>query len=825
MHSLLGDVRMAVRRLSRSPGFTLFAICSLALGIGVSTAIYSAVRTLLWMPLGVPDESAVVAVTSKGSRNRVMSWVDFDEFRARQTSAANIAAAASIRTAVSTGSVARTVFGEAVSGEYFSTIGIRPRLGRLIDTRDEAISARVIVVSESFWRGALNADPAVVGRTVRVGGTAFELVGVSAGHFHGLDPFLPASAWVPASSVRGNPQPFEISRNAFEQRGNRAFAVWARLRPGRGTAQFGSEVTVIGQQFDAAYPIAVDPARSTVVTARDWSAAAGTSDPVTGDSGRAIVFMIMAALVVVLLVTCTNLANLSLARGTARSQETAVRTALGASRGRLLREQIVESLLLVGAGSAGALVVLFELVDYLTTDLPIGRGTPLAFRPDVDTTVLGAGIGSAIVAILVVGLWPALASTGSDVRLRLGAGGGATPPRWGFHRNLIAWQVCGSVALLLVAVMSARVVIGTGDSLHRPRYEHLAIAQIDFRLNGVEESRARELTTSIVSAVRRQPGIERASASNGSPSSLFGTPVLVGTMDDPTGARSQHTITGMSSVEPGFLDILGVGLARGRGFTERDDAGAPKVAIVTEQLARDLFRTTDVVGRDMRVGSSGDKRGTLDVVTIVGVSRDITTLATIRPDRIVFTPLAQRYEWRAPVMILARGPDAAAAVATLRSAVRQVDPALAVSAAGTADVLLAGPLFLLRVIALLAAWLGALALVLAMAGLFGVLSHVVERRTREIGIRLAVGAARRDVVNMVLLDGLRPVGKGLVLGLVIGLGVRIAIRGQVFTTIAAWDPVEFTVLPAIFACAALLACWLPAMRASRVDPNVALRDP
>ena len=823
MHSLLGDVRMALRRLSRSPGFTLFAIGSLALGIGVSTAIYSAVRTLLWMPLGVPDEQALVAVTSKGARNRVMSWVDFDEFRARQTTASTVAAAVSIHTALSAGSVSRTVFGEAISGHYFATIGIAPRLGRLIDARDEATSARVIVVSEGFWRGALNADAAVIGRTLRVGGTAFELIGVAAGHFHGLDPFVPSAVWVPATAVRGNPQPFELSPNEFVRRGYRGFAVWARLRPGTSVAQFASEATVLGQQFDAAFPAAVDRARSPVVPTRDWSASAGTRDPVSSDSARTIVFMIMTALAVVLLVTCTNLANLSLARGTARSQETAVRTALGASRGRLLREQIIESSILVAAGSAGATFVLYELVQYLTTDLPIGRGIALAFQPEVDATVLGAGIAASVVAVLVVGLWPALASTGKDVRLRLGAGAGATAPRWGFHRNLIAWQVCGSVALLLVAVMSARVVIGTGNSLQRPRYEQLAIAQIDFRLNGVDDLRARELTTAIVSAARHQPGIERVSASNGSPSSLFGSPVLVGTMDDPTGARSQHTITGQSSVEPGFLELLGVGILRGRGFTDRDDAGVPKVAIITEQLARDLFRTTDVVGREMRVGSAGG--GPLDVVTIVGVARDITTLATIRPDRIVFTPLAQRYEWRAPVMILARGTDPAAAVTTLRAVVQQVDPALAISAAGRADVLLAGPLFLLRVIALLAAWLGALALVLAMAGLFGVLSHVVERRQREIGIRLAVGAARHDVVNMVLLDGLRPVGKGLVLGLVIGLGVRIAIRGQVFTTIAAWDPVEFTVLPAIFVCAALVACWWPAIRASRVDPNVALRDP
>ena len=555
-----------------------------------------------------------------------------------------------------------------------------------------------------------------------------------------------------------------------------------------------------------------------------WGAASGFADPIDTETVRTVVLMIMTALTVVLLIACSNLANLALARGTARSQETAVRTALGASRWRLVRGQVVESGIVIVCGAAGGVLLLYRFVDYFTTDLPLGRGIAIAFRPEVDVTVLAAASAATMLALLVFGVWPAIASTGPDVRLRLGAGGAATPAKWQFHRNLIAWQVCGSVALLLIAVMSARVVIGSGRGLHRTHYENLGLAQIDFGLNGVDDSRMPQLTEALLASARRQPGVQAVAASNGSPSSLFGTPARVGSADDPTGARGAHTVTALTSVTPGFFATLGVGLARGRAFTDRDETGAAPVAIVTEQLARDLYATIDVVGRELRLGIAADEKGVLAAATIVGVASDMTTVGSMRPDRIVFVPLAQRHESRAPLMLLARGSGAAEAAGMLRAAVRQVDPTLALSGVGPAEVILAGPLFLFRVISLLAAALGALALVLAMAGLFGVLSHVVERRTREIGIRLAIGARRADVVRLILGDGLRPVAKGVALGLVIGLGSRIALRGQVFTTIAAWDPLEFSALPAIFFAAAVVACWLPAMRASRVDPNVALRD-
>src|SRR5262249_30848414 len=246
MEPILADARVALRRLWRAPGFALFAVVSLAVGIGVSTAIYSAVRTLLWMPLGVPDEQALVAVSSHRVRNLAMSWVDFQDFRVRQTSAAALAAETQVRSALSVGRSSRAVFGEAVSGGYFATIGVTPRLGRLIDATDEAAAAHVVVISEGFWRAALDRDPAAVGRTVRLGGSAFEVVGVVSGHFHGLDRFVPATFWVPATALRNNPERFELSRSAFDRRGQGAFAVWGRLVPGVPVTRFASEVAVIG---------------------------------------------------------------------------------------------------------------------------------------------------------------------------------------------------------------------------------------------------------------------------------------------------------------------------------------------------------------------------------------------------------------------------------------------------------------------------------------------------------------------------------------------------------------------------------------------------
>jgi putative ABC transport system permease protein len=822
------DVRFALRRLRMAPAFTIFAVVSLALGLGVSTAVYSAVRTLLWMPVGIPEPGRLLSWTAAGRFVASVSWPDFLDIRGQQSSFSAVAASRRMAAAVSIGSTIETVFGESVSGEYFEALGLTARQGRLLQAQDETAKARVAVVSEAFWRTRLNGDPSAIGRPFKLGGETFEIVGVVKGSFHGMNTMLPAAVWIPEVSVPdkgGTGWPARVLRD----RNLPSFALWGRLKPGIPPARASAEASVIAQRLDAAYPLRslsastqAGPPPRRVWTLRDGTEAAGEADRLDA-LGSAILF----AVATVLLIACTNLANLSLAKGTSRAQETAVRTALGASRARLVREQLIESGIVTLAGSGLGLVVLLALTRFFETDLPFAQNVVLHFKPEVNAPVLLASAAATILALLVFGLWPALQSTRDDLRGGLGAGALATPARWRLHRSLVAWQVGGSVAMVLAAAMCVKVIDWASRLDPGIDYQHLALAQVDFALNGKDEARARATLDEILTGLRAQPGIERVSASSGLPFGLMPPSVCVTSVQEPfTGTRDVGRYSFRIAATPDMLSTLGMRIVRGRGFTDRDDGSAPRVAILSEGIAREVFKTTDVVGQSImlypwrRIVNSSVVP---EVHTVVGVSADTDTfMLTRRGNPPVFVPLAQRYE---PVLtIAARAANPGAAAGTLRAVIRRADPELAVSAIGTGTRLLIGPFFLLRILAGLATALGAVALVLAMAGLYGVLSHVVARRTREIGIRIAIGADRARIFRLILRDGLRPVLKGLVIGLGVGVLLRIALRATVVTTLSPIDVVVFALAPIPFVAAALLACYLPAARASRVDPNVALRD-
>jgi putative ABC transport system permease protein len=398
----------------------------------------------------------------------------------------------------------------------------------------------------------------------------------------------------------------------------------------------------------------------------------------------------------------------------------------------------------------------------------------------------------------------------------------------------VAWQVCGCVALLLVAAMAQQVIGAIGAGLPAAATGgDLAIAQVDFALNARDESQTRRLVEALLAGLRAQPGIDRVAVSNGLPvGSMFATMRpggMVTTEDEPfTTTRDTGRSASVIAASPELFDTVGVKIRRGRSFTERDDAGAPHVAVVSERLARAVFQTVDVVGRKIVVGARprlSPRAPAPETMTVVGVSADLDEpTRTYRGDTFVFVPWAQRYEPGVPVVLTVRGRSSVAAVGILQSTIRRIDPELATSAVGPGSVLLQGPVFILRIIRGLATALASVSMVLAMAGLFGVLSHVVLRRMREMGIRIALGADRGRIFRLVLLDGMRPVAKGIALGLVIGVGARLTVRAWVVTDISAFEPLVLSVVPIPFVVAALLACYLPAARASRVDPNVALRD-
>lgn len=825
MDAVFREIRLALRRLRLAPVFTVFAVASLALGIGVSTAIYSAVRTLFWTPLGIANAEELVGITS-GRVRTSMSWLDFQDLRAQQTSFRTLAASSSIRTALASSHGADVIVGEAVSGEYFSVMGVIARYGRLLTPADERQSSRVAVISERFWRSHFGGDPAVVGQTVRLGGVAFEVAGVVQGPFHGLESYLPGSVWVPITSVPRlgeRTSAFSLWASLTDRRIGR-FVVSGRLKTGAPVERALNEVALLGSRLDGAYPLAREQRRQ-------WTLRMHATERPESEGANTIAGMILSSVGILLLVACSNLANLALAKGTSRSEDTAVRSALGASRWRLIREQLIESGIVVVTGGALGLWLLSALVDFLTLDLPIGPGYAMAFRPDVNGTVLAASIVSMVLAAVVFGLWPAWQGTRPDVRARLGSAAGATPPRWRLHRNLVAWQVCGCVALTLVAAMTQRIIGVVGRYLPDVPTAKLAVAQLEFSLSDKGEAEARRLVEAVSAGLRREPGIDRVVASTGMPVAYLGArnSYRVTTAEAPFDAG--HDVSEFATVigtTPGLFEVLGLALIRGRGFTDRDDAAAPRVTVINERLARTLFSSTDVVGRTVVINRSARltaQFGSPEAFTVVGVTGNPDgSPRTSRGEAYVFVPWAQRYEPGAAVMITVRAAAPSAAVGVVRTVIRRVDPELPVSLAGTGAVVLQGPFFILRVIYGLSTALAALSLVLAMAGLFGVLSHVVLRRTREIGIRIALGADRARIFRMVLRDGLYPVAKGIVLGLTIGAGARMAVRAWVVTDISAFEPLAFILIPLPFVLAAIVACYVPAARASRVDPNVALRD-
>jgi len=816
------DIVLALRRLRASPGYTLFAVASLAVGIGVTTAIYSAVRTFLWMPLGVPHQNDVAQVVA--GQYESVSWREFTAFQREQTSFQNVAALARIRTAITGAGEPRTVEGEAVSGEFFETLQLQPRLGRLIDPTDQASDAHVVVLSQAFWKSAFASDPAVIGRTVRLGGDGFEVIGVVAGDFHGLEwGMLQDSIWIPLAAKSGQMGRFVGGWNTVKTERSTVSA-WGRLKSGVPVGRAAAEVLVLGGRLESAYR--TSPTTGTMPgrwLLRHAAAPIGQQSFID-----TIVGAILTAIATLLLIACTNLANLALARGTARAQEIAVRSALGASRWRLVREQLVEGGIVIVGGGALALTILKQLLAYWTGDVPLGLGRTMPFTPQVDAPVLVASVAAMLIAVIVFAVWPALQSTRSDVRTAIGAGHGATPPKWRLHRTIIAWQVCGSVSLLLVALLCAKILMNMGSTTGR--HDNLALTEIDFAANGKSEAQMREIAASILDDAGGRGGVRAVAASDGLP---FGMPsgdtLFVTTPDH----ASEPDLKGVWSrapaiaATPQFFSTVDIRLVQGRAFNDQDDAAAPRVAIVTEELARETFRTTNVVGRQLATRgvtpSEGRTAADIGALTIVGVSADDEPWDNGRRKPLIFVPFAQRYVSSVPVTFIARAADPRGGVAALRASVRRVDPDLSISSAGTSAVLVYG-FYPLRVIAMMAATLGVLGLVLAMSGLFGVLSHVVMKRTREMGIRMAIGAERADIFRLVLRDGLYPVGKGLLLGLGIGVASRIAVKAFVETRVSAVDPWPLLLLPIPFVLAALAACYFPAARASRVDPNIALRE-
>lgn len=833
--------RRAWRRLWAAPAFTLFAVLSLALGVGVTTAIYSVIVSITRSGANLPaaDRIGIIVGTDPNNPRRqtfrsLMSRADFDDLSRASLDLKPFAISAGFYQSLTAEGVSEAVTGEAVSGNYFSTLGLAPEAGRLIQPGEDATPSRVVVLSHRFWRTRFQANRAVVGSSIRIGGEPFEVIGIAPEGFSGLTNRIQAftSLWVPIASTTMFPSQAAPPKDPADRR-RRQLAVFGLLQDPTALSRVSQAITAVGLNLDAAYPLDLRRPDETnpQIVPRNWAVRtlADVNDEL---EGQFLTFeaALTAIVGLVLVVACTNLANLILARGSSRAHELAVRRALGASRTRLVFDQMAESWLLAAMGSIAAFVVIRLLLIWFSgANLPISEASFVQLDPRLNWTTLGLAGAAMVGSLIVFGVAPAIQLTRAQVRPALSSEGGSTGHlRWRTRRTLIAVQVMISLSFFLMAAFAVRLVRSERDRPSGVDVDRLAIGLLNFQLPPWDEPTARQAIDRLMAAAETQPIVDHAAVASGMP---FGTNYTPGADVTPiekpfTPGHEDYSFASFISATPSVFATLGVPIERGRAFDARDLEGGNPVAVVSGVTARQLFGTADALGRSFLIRSNFSRTDPSAVLTltVIGIAGDTDTQQRrSRQSGVVWVPLAQHYE---PLLALVgrTSGDPADLVPALKTLATRADPNLVLDRPGTAAVTVTGLYVLMDDVSRLAGGLAALALVLGMAGLFGVLSHIVSRRTREMGVRLALGAEPSEIRWLVVRDGLQPVVSGLTMGFLIALAVRLLLRSAYASPFSMTDAAIFVLAPLPILAAALVACYWPAKRASSVHPNVALRE-
>jgi predicted permease len=827
------DLSYGWRRLRATPHFTAFAVLTLAVGIGVTTAVYSVVRATLAPPSGVRDADRLVYLFHTPCCSEPihsLAWPDFEDFRNRQTVYRSVAAFGTLRQTVAAAGGSETAFGEVVSGEYFNVLGINAALGRTLQPSDDRPDAPLtVVLSHGTWQRLFGAHPDAVGQTVRMAGHVFEIVGVAPPSFRGLfnSGMIPSAIWVPLQAATLFPSLGVAERR--DDRDRRWLSVVGRLKDGRTIGDAATEATLIARQLDAVFPIGRDLTdrrfRAPYNISRPWAVRSMSDLKINISADQTVGWLaavVMLSMCLVLMVACTNLANLLLARGSLRRQEMAVRLALGASRWRLLREGLVESAVLAAAGGVTGVALARVIVFALGTEMSVGPGATLFVEPRLDAVVLFVAFAATSLALLVAGLGPALQSARADIRSALLAETGAAAlPRWRARRLLIAGQVAVSVLLLAVASLFLGQILGESRIDNGLDLDRMVVAEIDFSEQGIDDTRVRQVVSDVLGQLSNRANVEAAAVSSGLPVGMTTPGGLLRAPD------KDIAFVEFVAATPGIFKTIGVSIVSGRAFDERDAAGSEPVMIVNETTARKIFGTVSVVGRQLEVERRrwvGQPPQPPHTRTIVGVASDSDArVVGRRGDGVIYLPLNQQFETRLVFSARAAEGDSSELVGVMRSAIRAAGRDLGITRIGTGDAIATPPNIFARVSAGLAGVLGAFALLVALAGLYGVLSHLVARRTREIGLRMALGASRSQILTLIVRQGLSPIVLGVLAGGVLGWLARRSLQPSLSRLVPAADFLVLGAVPLLLLLIGVLASYLPARRAARVDPNVALR--
>jgi macrolide transport system ATP-binding/permease protein len=819
METLLQDLRYALRTLARSPGFAVVVIFTLALGVGVNTAFFSVANFVALRPLPVRDPGGlVVPATREKATSEILdvSYPDFLDYRKQASAFSDMLAYKLGFDGFATDNRADRIISSYVTGNYFSMLGIQPAIGRLIEPGEGWAPGTdpVVVLGYSYWQRRFGGNPRVVGKKALLDGKPVTIIGVAQKDFSGAYYFLEMDAYVPISLSAPATDSFWSARN---QRGSANLFVLARLKPGVSLKQARASLNVVSARLAQQYSDAEKGISIEAYPERLARPQAGAAN----DLPLLVPLFLLLALVV-LMVACINVANLGLVRANDRAGEMAVRVALGAGHVRLLRQLLTENLLLAVLGGGVGMVLGKWLANALRViatpvDLPMFKMNFV-----FDWRVFAYSFAIAVLAGSIVGLIPARKLWRLDLNSMLHEEGRALSG--GQRQNrvrsaLVVVQVAGSVMLLIVAGLFVRMVdkaqhMDLGFDPH-----HLLNLLMDVKQLGYDEGRGKKVYEEIFSNVAALPGVESATYAYSVPFSTSGTQAASVFIENTVLRPGQSPpAVYFNIVGPTYFNTLRTSLLRGRAFTDADNPNAPPVAIISQKMAEQFWPGENPVGKHFRTSKS-----TNAWIDVVGVARDTKVVNPV-PWTIpyFYLPLAQNYSSHLALQIRTPLPPETLAL-QVEEHVHAIEPALAVSDVMTMDRQIQGAngFFLFNLGARTAGGLGMLALLLAVIGIYGVVSYAVNRRTHEIGVRLAIGAQRSDILGMILRQGMTPVAIGAAIGIAVALAIAHAVS-HFLMGVSPNDPLTFVGASIVLGSAALLACYLPARRATRVAPMISL---
>ena len=813
MNGLLQDLRLAIRQLCKKPGFALTVVLTLALGIAANVGIFSIVNGIILRPLPVPQpqQITVLAAQQQGAPLGVyfLSYPELLDLRKQADAFSELFASEVALGGMSADNKADHFVGSNVSGNYFSALGVKPALGRLFlpGEGEHVGSEGQIVLGYSYWQKRFAGSSQVIGKQVLVDGKPATIIGVAPKEFHGTSFALNMDAYLPIS-MRAVTDP-----SLWTSRDDRQWIVMGRLKSGVSLAQAQTSVSLIAARLASVYPISEKGITMQVISER-----LSHPVPLPNNMIAVIAALFLSLAIVVLLLACVNVGNILLVRAVSRESEMAIRTAMGASRARLVTQVLMESMLLA-MSSAAAGIALGTWATHWIADLRLASFIPVTLDFGLDWRVVAYVLAATLFTGLLVGLWPALRIARANVNQALREGGRSGSSGSARHRVrsiLVGAQMAGSLILLIIAGLFLRSLETVQHMYLGFEPDHLLNVILEPHEIGYDQARTTTFYNELKDRVRALPGVQSVSLAYSVPMGNYSWADTVEVEGHPAPPGQQLPLVMDNFVDPDYFETMKIPLLRGRGFTDFDNETSPRVTVINQTMAQRFWPNEDAIGKRFK---------TKDVLwQVLGIAQNGKYgLAGEDARPFFYLPLKQNFVSMRTLQIRTSiAPESL--MAPVQQIIKKLDPGLPIFSLVTMNDSLAGAngFMIFRIGALLASCIGAMGLTLAVIGVYGVVAFAASQRTREIGIRMALGANRAQVLTLVLRQGAWVVTAGAALGLLATLGISRGIA-NLLLGVSATDPLTFASATFLLIAVALYACYVPARRAMKVDPMVALR--